>query len=202
MSWQSRFVFALRARLTAWTAGTSISLLSISVMPMRPAQIRHAFFIGTCLVNYAIYGLWLIWNGLLMLGDGFQYYLCHFKNFQKCSPNLDPWTPYLLQKYCNKYKNIPNHLKQILFFKSEDLIGSQISFLGKYMHQEFGKCGIPNLGIFKFCSFWCLLLGLRNIKLSKMWTFGRLCSKRCTSKSWNFENLKTLKLSHIETWPS
>ena len=44
----------------------------------------------------------LVYNGLSMLGDGFQYFGLSFLDLPKFSSNMDPRTPYLLPKYFRK----------------------------------------------------------------------------------------------------
>ena len=63
-----------------------------------------------------------------------------FSELSKCSPNLDPWTPYLLQKYCGNTRKSQIILKTTYFHISQHFGNPKEIFVGKY--------GTPTINVF------------------------------------------------------
>ena len=79
-------------------------------MPLIKGRVEHhenAFFgisLPFRIVFWGSCGSFLAQNSELRIGDGFQYVFVISGN-SNFSPNMDPWTPYLLPIYFKKYQD-------------------------------------------------------------------------------------------------
>ena len=115
-----------------------------------------------------------------------------FLKIPKCSPNLDPWTPYVSLKYFKKYKKIMGtSLKHIIF-----------TYMDCRKFVNFGKDGHRKM------------MKIRVIKSSKSWIRDQYLLKNMSGFLWIwyqylYQNIKwhfldiwkfeILKLCHIAT---
>ena len=119
-----------------------------------------------------------------MLGDGFRYYVCHFR-ISKSWRKLELCTPYLLQKYFKRYKKSPNPFKNIMFCKS-DALG----------FWRFENCAYQQFWEFRKLDFWSFeILKIWNFEILEIWNLGILKLWNCGIRT--FANLEKTGPKHM-----
>ena len=143
-----------------------------------------AFFLVFLIVFYYI--LWFLIIPKWLFNDywSIPIFFGWFLELPKCSPNLDPCTPFLSPTYFKKYKNSAGRSLKHIIFISENLK------LWKY-----GKVCVSNFSMFHFWKFENLTV--LNLKIWNLRSWILEIRKLASWNNWKFEkyNFGTLLFS-------
>ena len=139
------------------------------VPPHTPDHIQKVFFAFLGLA-IGFHGVLLVWNGWLRLGDGFQYYVRHFRIF-KCWPKVGQWAPLFIAEILYKYREIQNLLKNNILFDQMRIW--KFANIGKHVYQHF--LSFRSLFCIRNCEhlkFWKVWYGALEFCKINFWVFG------------------------------